>query len=55
MNAALLLDAVGVPRDAFTPVFALARMPSWIAHALEEQRNGRLIRPAARYVGPLAG
>jgi citrate synthase len=54
MNAALLLDAVGVPRDAFTPVFALARMPSWIAHALEEQRNGRLIRPAARYVGPLA-
>ncbi|MGH7001710.1 MAG: citrate synthase [Stellaceae bacterium] len=49
---ALLLDAVGLPRDAFTPVFALARTPGWLAHALEQQKTGRLIRPAANYIGP---
>lgn len=52
LNAALLLEAVGVPRDAFTPVFALARVAGWIAHGLEQQRTGRMIRPASRYVGP---
>lgn len=48
----LLLEALGLPRDAFTPVFALARTPGWLAHALEQQKTGRLIRPAARYIGP---
>jgi citrate synthase len=52
MDAALLLDAVGLPREAFTPVFAVARAPAWIAHALEQQRSGRMIRPASSYVGP---
>jgi citrate synthase len=52
LNAALLLEAVGVPRDGFTPVFALARVAGWIAHALEQQQTGRMMRPAARYVGP---
>jgi citrate synthase len=52
MDAALLLDAIGLPRDAFTPVFAIARAPAWIAHALEQQRTGRMIRPASSYVGP---
>ena len=37
MDAALLLDAIGLPREAFTPVFAMARSPAWIAHALEQQ------------------
>ena len=49
---ALLLEAVGLPRDAFTPVFALARSVGWLAHALEQQKTGRLIRPAAEYIGP---
>jgi citrate synthase len=52
MDAALLLDAIGLPRAAFTPVFAMARAPAWIAHALEQQRSGRMIRPASTYVGP---
>jgi citrate synthase len=52
MNAALLLDAIGLPREAFTPVFALARAPGWLAHAMEQQRTGRLIRPTASYIGP---
>lgn len=52
MNAALLLEAVGVPRDAFTQVFATARSVGWIAHALEQRKTGRMIRPLSNYVGP---
>ena len=55
MNAALLLDAVGVPRDAFTQVFAIARCAGWLANAMEQQRTGRMIRPASNYVGPKPG
>ena len=53
INAALLLDAVGLPRDAFMPVFAVARAAGWLAHAMEQQREGRLIRPSSAYVGPV--
>jgi citrate synthase len=52
INAALLLDAVGLPRDAFMPVFAVARCAGWLAHALEQQREGRLVRPSSAYIGP---
>ncbi|MBN8921306.1 MAG: citrate synthase/methylcitrate synthase, partial [Rhizobiales bacterium] len=55
LNAALLLDACGFARDAFTPVFAVARAPGWIAHAIEQQTTGRMIRPTSRYVGPPLG
>jgi len=53
INAALLLDAVGLPRDAFMPVFAVARGAGWLAHAMEQQRENRLVRPSSRYVGPV--
>lgn len=49
---AILLDAVGVPRDLFTPVFAIGRVAGWLAHVLEQRKTGRLIRPTADYVGP---
>ncbi len=52
MDAALLLDAIGLPREAFTPVFAIARTPAWIAHALEQRLSGRMIRPTSTYTGP---
>jgi len=55
MDAALLLDAIGLPREAFTPVFAIARAPSWIAHALEQQKTGRMIRPRSVYISPSSG
>ncbi len=50
---AVLLDAVGLDRRVFTPVFAAGRVAGWLAHVDEQRRNGRLIRPKARYVGPL--
>jgi citrate synthase len=49
---ALLLEALGFPRDAFTAVFATGRMAGWLAHAREQAQTGRLIRPQSRYVGP---
>jgi citrate synthase len=50
---ALLLEALGLPRDAFTGAFAVARVVGWIAHALEQQAGGRLIRPQSAYIGPM--
>ena len=50
---ALLLEALAIPRAAFTAIFAVGRMAGWTAHALEQARDGRLIRPLSRYVGPL--
>jgi citrate synthase len=49
---ALLLDALGIPREGFTPIFAAGRAAGWVAHALEQTRTGRIIRPQSRYVGP---
>ena len=50
---AILLDALAIPRQAFTPIFAVARSAGWTAHAHEQQRTGRLIRPSSAYIGPL--
>ncbi|CCD88303.1 putative citrate synthase [Bradyrhizobium sp. ORS 285] len=49
---AILLDALKIPRQAFTPIFAVARAAGWTAHAREQQRTGRLIRPSSAYIGP---
>lgn len=49
---ALLLEALGFPREAFTLVFAMGRTAGWIAHAREQAQGGRLIRPQSRYCGP---
>ncbi len=49
---AILLDALEIPRQAFTPIFAVARVAGWTAHAREQQRTGRLIRPSSAYIGP---
>ncbi len=51
---ALLLHGLGLPPELFTPTFAISRVLGWTAHCLEQLREGRLIRPESRYVGPTA-
>lgn len=49
---ALLLEALGFPRDGFTAVFAMGRCAGWIGHSREQALHGRLLRPRSRYIGP---
>ena len=49
---ALLLHGLGLPAELFTPTFAVGRVVGWSAHALEQLRDGRLIRPQSAYIGP---
>lgn len=49
---AALADAHGLPPEAPLALFSIARSVGWIAHALEQRRDGRLIRPRASYAGP---
>jgi citrate synthase len=50
--SAVVLDYADVPPELFTPMFSCARVAGWAAHILEQKREGRLIRPSARYIGP---
>ena len=51
--SAPLLYGLDIPTDLFTPLFAMSRIAGWSAHVLEQYGNNRLIRPRARYVGPI--
>lgn len=50
--SAPLYNAMGLPAELFTPIFAVSRVVGWTAHILEQLKNNRLIRPTAHYVGP---
>ena len=43
---------LGIPKDLFTPIFAVARTAGWLAHILEQREDNRLYRPKCLYVGP---
>ena len=53
--SAVVLEAIGLEPELFTPTFALARTAGWTAHALEQAATNRLIRPDVEYVGPPKG
>jgi citrate synthase len=50
--SAVLLDFAEVPAHMFTSMFTCARVAGWSAHIMEQKSLNRLVRPAARYVGP---
>jgi citrate synthase len=50
--SAVVYDALGIPPDFCTSIFAVGRVSGWCAHALEQYADNRLIRPRAAYVGP---
>jgi citrate synthase len=52
--SAVVLDFAEVPSHMFTSMFTCARVAGWSAHILEQKRLGRIVRPSARYVGPVA-
>jgi len=49
----IILKAVGIPVNMFTVMFSMGRMPGWIAHWREVQKNpkGRIYRPRQVYQG----
>lgn len=48
----IVYRAIGIPEDMFTVMFALARLPGWIAHWKEMIGcNTRIVRPRQIYVG----
>ncbi len=49
--SAVVYDALGIPPDLCTSIFATGRVSGWCAHALEQFADNRLIRPRAHYVG----
>jgi citrate synthase len=49
----IVYQALGIPRDLFTPIFAIARVAGWLAHWLEQLQNNRIYRPEQIYVGKL--
>jgi citrate synthase len=50
--SAVVLDFAEVPAHMFTSMFTCARVAGWSAHIMEQKKLGRLVRPAAKYVGP---
>ncbi len=49
----IILRTIGIPIEMFTVMFAIGRMPGWIAHWKEqhENPNGRIARPRQVYTG----
>jgi citrate synthase len=47
----IVYQSLGIPRDLFTPIFAISRVVGWLSHWLEQLKNNRIYRPEQIYVG----
>jgi citrate synthase len=48
----IVYHALGIPKDLFTPIFAISRVAGWLAHWLEQLKSNRIYRPEQIYTGP---
>jgi citrate synthase len=60
LYSASVYHMLGIPDDLFTPIFAVARIPGWTAHIIEEKFpeppiKPELYRPSAQYQGNYCG
>lgn len=51
--SAAIYRLLGIPEDMFSSVFAMGRLPGWVAHVVEQQAAGMVLRPRLLYVGPI--
>lgn len=49
-----IYEMLNIPKDLYTPLFALSRMIGWLSHNIENKEfDGKIMRPATQYVGEL--
>ena len=49
--AAIVLNALDIPKEFFTLFFASSRITGWVSHILEQYSDSVLLRPTSRYIG----
>ena len=49
--SATVQNALGIPPEFYTTLFAASRISGWVAHILDQYANNRLIRPTSKYIG----
>ncbi len=55
LYSGLIYEMLNIPKDLYTPIFAIARMVGWCAHRIEEATTGgRIIRPAYKSLSPVS-